>query len=98
MVWGTGASFWIKGLPLIPFFPFFAAPVRRERQTGFLFPRFGSSSRKGYFAEIPFFWAISDSQDALITLNGYSERGLGASLEYNYVLSREHHGTSRGST
>lgn len=96
LVWGTGASFWVKSLPLIPFLPFFAAPVRRERQTGFLFPRLGSSSRKGYFAEIPFFWAISDSQDALITLDVYEKRGLGASLEYNYVLSREHFGTISG--
>jgi LPS-assembly protein len=96
LVWGTGASFWVKSLPLIPFVPFFAAPVRRERQTGFLFPRFGHSSRKGYFVEIPFFWAISDSQDALVTLDVYEKRGLGASLEYNYVLSREHYGTISG--
>ncbi|HEY7648924.1 MAG TPA: LPS assembly protein LptD [Methylomirabilota bacterium] len=96
LVWGTGASFWVKSLPLIPFFPYFAAAVRRERQTGFLFPRLGSSSRKGYFAEVPFFWAISDSQDALITLDAYEKRGLGASLEYRYVLSREHSGSISG--
>lgn len=96
LVWGTGASFWVKNIPLIPFFPFFAAAIRRDRQTGFLFPRFGSSSRKGYFAEVPFFWAISDSQDALITLNAYEKRGLGVNLEYNYVLSREHSGSVSG--
>jgi LPS-assembly protein len=96
LVWGTGASFWIKNIPLIPFFPFFAAAVRRERQTGFLFPRIGNSSRKGYFAEVPFFWAISDSQDALITLNGYEKRGAGVNLEYRYILSREHSGSIAG--
>src|SRR3954470_2865953 len=31
-VYGTGASFWVKNVPLIPFFPFFAAAIRRERQ------------------------------------------------------------------
>jgi LPS-assembly protein len=95
LVWGTGASFWIKNLPLIPF-PFFAAAVRRGRQTGFLFPRAGVSTRKGYFAEIPFFWAISDSQDATITLNAYEKRGVGANVEYRYILSREHSGHIAG--
>src|SRR5437870_741775 len=54
-VFGWNASFWLKDVPLIPWWPFFAAAIRRERQTGFLFPRFGSSTRKGYFAEFPFY-------------------------------------------
>jgi LPS-assembly protein len=95
-IYGTRASFWVKGLPVIPFLPFFAAPVRRDRQTGFLFPRVGSGSRKGAFVEIPFFWAISDSQDATISLHAYEERGLGGELEYRYVLSREHAGSLGG--
>lgn len=95
-VYGTNASFWVKSIPVIPFLPFFAAPLRRERETGFLFPRFGSSSRKGRFVEIPFFWAISDSQDATITLNLYGDRGPGATLEYRYVLSELHRGELGG--
>ncbi|HYE93988.1 MAG TPA: LptA/OstA family protein, partial [Terriglobales bacterium] len=70
-VYGTGASFWIKDIPLIPFFPFFAAAIRRERQTGFLFPVLGSSSRKGFYAEIPFFWAIDESQDLTAAFHVY---------------------------
>src|SRR5882672_2227087 len=49
LVYGTNASFWVKGLPIIPFFPFFAAAIRRERQSGFLAPQLGTSSRKGLF-------------------------------------------------
>ena len=74
-VYGTGASFWVKNVPLIPFFPFFAAAIRRERQTGFLFPVLGSSSRKGFYAEIPFFWAINESQDLTVAFNAYEARG-----------------------
>ncbi|MGH7392109.1 MAG: LPS-assembly protein LptD [Candidatus Rokuibacteriota bacterium] len=95
-LWGTEASFWVKEFPLIPFVPFFAAAIRRERQTGFLFPRFGSSSRKGTYLEVPFFWAISDSQDALITLDLYGDVGAGANLDYRYMLSRTHFGSVRG--
>ncbi|HSF07607.1 MAG TPA: LPS assembly protein LptD [Methylomirabilota bacterium] len=93
---GTAASFWVKGVPVVPFLPFFAAPIRRERQTGFLFPRIGNSSEKGTFVDIPFFWAISDSQDATVTLHAYTERGLGAELDYRYILSRDHAGNLGG--
>jgi LPS-assembly protein len=95
-LFGTNGSFWVKDLPLVPFIPFFAAAIRRERQTGFLFPRFGSSTRKGLFAEIPFYWAIADNQDATFTLAGYTKRGVGGEVEYRYLLSREHFGSVDG--
>lgn len=95
-LWGRNASVWVKNLPLVPFIPFFAAAIRRERQTGFLFPRVGQSSFKGPFAEVPFYWAISDSQDATLTPLLYTERGFGASVEYRYVLSETHRGSLSG--
>jgi LPS-assembly protein len=95
-IFGTNASFWVKNVPLIPFVPFFAAAIRRERQTGFLPPRFGTSSRKGFFAEIPFFWAIGDSQDATLAFDYFERRGVGGSGEYRYVLSERQRGAMSG--
>jgi LPS-assembly protein len=95
-VYGTNASFWVKDIPLIPFVPFFAAAIRRERQTGFLFPKFGSSSQKGFYTEIPFFWAIDDSMDATIAPIVYTKRGFGTSAEYRYVLSEQQRGIFAG--
>ena len=92
LIYGTNASFWAKGVPLVPFFPFFAAAIRRERQTGFLPPVFGTSGRRGFFAEIPFFWAISDSQDATLGLDFFERRGVGGSAEYRYILSERQRG------
>ena len=91
-VWGTNVSFWAKSIPIIPYFPIFAAAIRRDRQSGFLMPQFGTSAKKGFFTEIPFFWAISDSQDATATLAAYANRGFGGGLEYRYVISQEQHG------
>ncbi len=87
VVYGTNASVWIKNLPVIPWFPILGAPVRKERQTGFLFPAFGSSSLKGNYIQAPFFWAISDSQDATVELDYYDKRGVGLTTQYRYVLS-----------
>jgi LPS-assembly protein len=96
LIYGTNASFWAKNVPLIPFFPFFAAAIRRERQTGFLPPVFGTSARRGFFIEIPFFWAISDSQDATLGLDYFERRGVGGSAEYRYILSEKARGSVGG--
>ena len=95
-VYGTNASFWVRNIPLIPFFPFFAAAIRTERQTGFLFPRLGHSSSKGFQAEIPFYWALSDSADVTIAPLIYTERGFGFTGEARYVLSGEQRGSVSG--
>jgi LPS-assembly protein len=91
-VYGTDASFWVKDFPLIPFVPFFAAAIRRERQTGFLFPKLGSSSSKGFYVETPFFWAIDDSKDATIAPLYYSRRGEGFTGEFRYIASESERG------
>jgi LPS-assembly protein len=93
---GTDASFWVRNLPLIPFIPFFASAIRRERQTGFLFPKYGYSTKKGAFAEFPFFWAINDSQDLLISPLVYTNLGEGFNFEYRYILSSNQRGRFSG--
>ncbi|MBI4240456.1 MAG: LPS-assembly protein LptD, partial [Candidatus Rokubacteria bacterium] len=93
---GRDASFWVGGFPLIPWVPFFAAAIRRERQTGFLFPELGISSQKGVFGKVPFFWAISDSQDLTFSLDVFTRRGVGAEGEYRYVLSESSRGSLGG--
>jgi LPS-assembly protein len=95
-VYGWNVSFWVKSIPVIPYFPFFAGAIRKDRQTGFLPPQFGTSTKKGFFAEIPFFWAISDSQDATGTFDAYEKRGFGGALEYRYVMSQDQRGKLNG--
>jgi len=87
IIYGTHASILVRGLPVLPWFPILGAAVRKERQTGFLFPAYGTSSRKGYFIEAPFFWAIADNQDLTLTFDYYSARGVGLTGEYRYILS-----------
>jgi LPS-assembly protein len=92
IVYGRDASFWVKSVPLLPWVPFFAAALRRERQSGFLYPEFGQSSRRGYFAKVPYYWAINDSQDLTVSLDTFSARGVGLDADYRYILSRDQRG------
>jgi LPS-assembly protein len=95
-LYGTSGSFWVKSLPLIPYVPFFAAAIRRERQSGFLFPEFGNSSTKGVYAKVPYYWAISDSQDLTVSLDVFTRRGVGGEGEYRYILSENARGIASG--
>lgn len=76
-----GSSLQIKDTP-IAFTPFFLFPTKTSRQTGFLIPEFGRSSKKGLFYNQPFFWAINDSSDLTINENFMEKYGLMHGLEY----------------
>jgi LPS-assembly protein len=97
IVYGQNASFWLADkVPLLPWVPFFAAALQRERQSGFLLPEYGESSKKGVFVKIPYYWAISDSQDMTIALDTYTRRGVGVEGEYRYILSQQSRGSFDG--
>ncbi len=56
---------WLEffGFP-VAYTPYFRHPDPTvKRQSGFLFPRFGSSSDFGTIVEAPYFWALSDYED-----------------------------------
>ncbi|GER93543.1 LPS-assembly protein LptD [hot springs metagenome] len=74
----------VKGVPVL-YSPYMWAPVKTERETGFLFPVIGSSSRKGFQFSPAFFWAIDENKDATFYLDYYSNRGIGKGVEYRYL-------------
>ncbi|HUR36794.1 MAG TPA: LPS assembly protein LptD [Terriglobales bacterium] len=96
------STFRIKNVPVL-FLPFAGHPVANlGRQSGFLIPTFGASSRKGTIIGESFYWAINRSMDATIGAEYYSSRGWAqhgefrskpsqkSSLDFNYfgVLDR----------
>jgi LPS-assembly protein len=61
------ASLDFFGLPLL-YTPYLShAAPGAQRASGFLSPSFGITRWLGGFAEIPFYWAIDDSSDAIIS-------------------------------
>lgn len=77
--------FQIKNIPVL-YTPFLWAPILNERKTGFLFPFFGYSDSRGFQINLPFYWAISENQDATFILDEHTRKGLGTGIEYRYVF------------
>jgi len=86
-----GGTFYIMDVPVL-YLPYAYFPLRTERQTGFLFPRFGSSNREGFKFEQPFFWAISKSSDATFGVDVESRARVGLFGELRTILSRDARG------
>src|SRR5262249_44394305 len=69
------STFRVKKVPVL-FLPYAAHPVNHiGRQSGFLIPTFGASSRKGTIVGESFYWAINRSMDTTLGAEYYSSRG-----------------------
>ena len=92
---GSGSAkhvaFYTRSMPVL-YSPYIYYPARKNRQTGFLLPEFSMGDRKGFSYNQPFFWAISDSQDATFYVNPMLKRGIKTGAEYRYYLSRQSKG------
>ncbi|MFL6299238.1 MAG: LPS-assembly protein LptD [Terriglobales bacterium] len=81
--------FHIRGVPVF-YFPFAEHPIERlPRQSGFLIPSYGNSSRKGTVLGDSFYWAINRSMDAAAGGEYYSKRGWGLHSSFRARPSKE---------
>jgi len=97
---GTGrirrAKFYIMDVPVF-YMPYALFPVNTERQTGFLFPEFGTSSKSGFRYMQPFYWAIDKSSDATVTFDVETRARIGFMTEYRKVFNKTTSGEIEGS-
>lgn len=85
---GRGIVFYIKDIPFL-YTPYIRVPIKKERHSGFLLPRIGYSDQKGFIFDNAYFWAMADNMDSTFYLDYWSKIGLGAGLEYRYILSKD---------
>lgn len=89
-------SFQIRDTPVV-WFPWAVFPAKTTRQSGFLPGYLGYSQDKlGADVNIPFYWAISDSQDATLYSRYMSQRGLQEGAEFRYQPSSSTYGLFYG--
>jgi LPS-assembly protein len=81
--------FRIRGVPVF-YFPYAEHPVERlPRQSGFLIPSYGTSSRKGTVLSESVYWAINRSMDAGLGGHYYSKRGWGINSSFRARPSKD---------
>lgn len=85
--------FYIHDIPVL-YTPFLAYPVKTERESGFLMPRIGSSSKRGFQLSLAWYQVIDRHLDATFYLDYLSKLGLGKGLEYRYIYGQESEGVT----
>ena len=75
------ATFRLRGIPLL-YAPFYYKSLERlPRQSGFLTPNIGNSSRRGKMLGAGYYWAMSRSYDLTYRALYFTQRGLAHHLE-----------------
>lgn len=92
---GRHVIFSVSEVPVL-YVPYLIVPVSRERQSGFLIPRFGASSKKGFYFELPYYLNISPSQEATPYLDIQTKRGVGTGIDYRYLRPSGGSGSANG--
>jgi LPS-assembly protein len=73
-----------KGVPIL-YTPWINFSLLNQRQTGFLAPTFGTTSRSGFELQVPFYWNISPNLDATFGTRYLTKRGLQLQGETRYL-------------
>src|SRR5262245_14892254 len=92
---GKDLKFKVLDVPVL-YVPWLIFPVKTERQTGFLIPSIGQSSRNGTEIELPFFWAVRDEINLTLRPQWFGRHGFASTVETEYVNGEtgEGHGGS----
>jgi LPS-assembly protein len=83
---GRNARLDFKGVPVL-YVPYISFPLSDARQTGFLFPTVGSSSRSGAIVRVPWYWNIAPQQDLTLEPTLYARRGVDVGAEYRLLTA-----------
>jgi LPS-assembly protein len=73
-----------KGV-VVMYIPYVILPIKNNRETGLLFPKFGLDIQVGGRFQLPWFWAISDHADMTFTPSYFGSRGWGGEVELRHT-------------
>lgn len=90
-LFGKQGTMYFESLPTA-WLPVFVFPALLKRQSGFLPPKIGNSSKDGFILDNRFYWVVNESVDAVIEADYRAARGLAEQVEVRYVTPGEHYG------
>lgn len=76
----------IKGV-IAFYFPYLIFPIKKERESGILFPRLGFNFADGIRFQQPYYHVFSDKSDMTVTPSTWGKRGLGGQVEARTFFS-----------
>jgi LPS-assembly protein len=79
-----GARIELNNVPVV-YVPVISFPLSDARQTGLLFPAFGSSSRNGATLAVPWYWNLAPNRDLTLTPTLYARRGINLGAEFRQL-------------
>ncbi len=69
--------------------PYIVLPVKKDRESGLLFPKLSQRFSEGVAFEQPWFWAIDDSKDITLTPTFWATRGYGTDIDYRQMFGEK---------
>ncbi len=81
----THAFIKVNGV-VVMYVPYIVFPIKKERETGLLFPNFGLNYSDGIFYQQPFYWAISETNDLTVTPSFFGKRGFGSEFQFRQAF------------
>jgi lipopolysaccharide assembly outer membrane protein LptD (OstA) len=88
-------AFEVLGVPVV-WLPWMIYPLKKDRASGFLFPVWNASSRRGFDIGLPFFWAVGERLNLTLTASYLTENGFMPSVEGEYVFGEKSSGQFYG--
>jgi LPS-assembly protein len=79
--------FWLRKVPLLYTPAFYKSLKRNPRQSGFLTPNIGNSSRRGKMVGGGYYWAINRSYDLTYQVQYFTERGFAHHADFRGKVS-----------
>ncbi len=86
---GRGTRVEFKGVPVL-YVPWLSFPLSDRRQSGFLYPTFGTSSLNGATLSIPYYLNLAPNRDLTLTPTIYSRRGVKLGSEFRFLQTQGH--------
>ncbi|EQC44320.1 hypothetical protein M900_A0276 [Bacteriovorax sp. Seq25_V] len=78
----------VKGVVVL-YIPYLVLPIKKDRESGLLFPKFGFDLDKGFYFQQPYFQVINKSSDLTLSPTSYGRRAIGGEFEYRKVINSE---------